>query len=154
MWDETSSTMGWGILWNHSLKGLLSTTLISCFARSVQPNYSRLQGENVIVFSLQGMDSHLTSDHPSRPDKSSCWKNTSLLLSTVILVHWIPCTSSSSSKVPGVTSTWGTAFTTTTWVTLMPLVIVIRMAIMFFTTAATCLLLEITSVYVFITLKP
>ena len=94
------------------------------------------------------------SDHPSRPDKSSCWKSTSLLLSTDILVCWIPCTSSSSSKFLGATSTWGTAFTATTWTTLMPLAIVSGMAFRFFTTTATHLLPEITLVYVFTTLKP
>ena len=34
----TSSSMGRRILWKHSLKGSLSTTLISCFTRLVQPN--------------------------------------------------------------------------------------------------------------------
>ena len=34
----TSSIIGGGILWNLSLKGSLSTTLISCFPKSVQPN--------------------------------------------------------------------------------------------------------------------
>ena len=37
-------------------------------------------------------------DHPSRSDKSSCWKSTFLLHLTDILVHWIPCISSSFSK--------------------------------------------------------
>ena len=60
-------------------------------------------------------------DHPSRPDRSSCWKSTSLLCSTDILVCWIPCISSSFFKVLGTTSTWSTVFTATTWVTLMPL---------------------------------
>ena len=35
---QTISTIGGVILWNLSLKGSPSTTLISCFARSIQPN--------------------------------------------------------------------------------------------------------------------
>ena len=69
-------------------------------------------------------------------------------------MHWIPCISSNFSRVPGVTSTWGTTFATTTWVTLTPLVIVIGAAVRFFTITTTCLLPEITLVYVFITCKP
>ena len=38
MWVQTSSIIGGGILCNLSLKGSSSETLISCFARSVQPN--------------------------------------------------------------------------------------------------------------------
>ena len=93
------------------------------------------------------------SDHPSRPDKSCYWRSTSFLLSTDILVHWIPCISSSSSNVLGVNSTGGRAFTATAWVTLMSLVIVIRMATRFFTTTTAHLLPEITSVYMFTTLR-
>ena len=76
------------------------------------------------------------------------------LHSTVILICWVPCISSNLSRVLGVTSTGGTTFTATTCVTLMPLAIVIGMAIRFFTTTATCLLPEITLVYMFTTLKP
>ena len=93
------------------------------------------------------------SDHLYRPDKSSCWRSNFFLWSTVILVHWIPCISSNFSRVLGVTSIRGTAFTATTWVTLTPLVIMIWVAIRFFTTITTCLLPEITLVYVFTTLK-
>ena len=82
---QTSSTMGWGILWTYSLKGSLSTTLISCFARLVQPSSTGFKektswywGNKVWVATWFG------SDQPSRPDKSSCWRSTSLLLSTNI----------------------------------------------------------------------
>ena len=130
------------ILWNHSLKGLSSTTLILGFARLVQPNSPGSKEKMPLNLANRAATS-FPLHHPSRLHKSSCWKSTSLLLSTDILVCWIPCTSSSSSKVMGTTSTWGTAFTDIIWATLMPLKIVIKTAIRFFTTTATHLLLEI-----------
>ena len=123
---QTSSTMGGAILQNCSLNGSSSTALILCFARCVQP-HSQGSKEKMSWYSANRVQvtTWFSLDHPSRPDKSSCWKSTSFLLSTDILVCWIPCTSSSSSKVLGSTSTGGTAFAATTWVTLMPLAIVI-----------------------------
>ena len=152
----TLSTIGGGILWNLSLKILSLITLISCFAKSVQPN-SLGSREKILWYSTNRAwaAAWFPSDHSSRPDKSSCWKNTSLLCSTEILVHWILCISSNFFRVlQGPLPTGGTPFTATTWVTLMPLAIVIGMAVRFFTTTATRLLLEITSMYVFTTLKP
>ena len=71
----TSSTMGGGILWNLSLKGSSSTTLISCFARSVQPN-SPGSREKISWYSANRAwtAAWFSSHHPSRPDRSSCWK--------------------------------------------------------------------------------
>ena len=140
----TLSTMGRGILQNLSLKGSSSTVLISCFTRYVQPT-SPGSKENMSWYSANRAAWFL-SDHLSRPDKYSCWKSTSLLHSTDILVHWIPYISSRFSKVPGPTSTWGTTFTATIWVTLTPLAIVIGVAVRFFTMTATHLLLVITLV--------
>ena len=82
------------------------------------------------------------------------WKSNFFLCSTVILICWIPCISSNVFRVLGFTFTGGTAFAATTWATLMPLVIVVEVAISFFTVTTTCLLPEITLVYVFTTLKP
>ena len=140
---------GWGNPLELPFKDFIINSSISCFARSVQPN-SPGSKEKMSWYLANRMQAAtwFPLDHPSRPDKSSCWKSTSLLLSTDILVCWIPCTLSSSSKVPGTTSTWGTGFTATTWVTLMPLAIVTRMAVRFFATTTTRLLLEVTSVCV------
>ena len=138
-----------------SLKGSSSTTLISCFAKSIWPNSpgSREKGSWYSV-NRAWAATWFPSDHLSRSDKSSCWKSSSFLCSTNILILWIPCISYNFFRVLGVTSTGGTTFSATTWVTLVPWVIVIRMAVRFFTTTATCLLPEITLVYVFTTLKP
>ena len=130
MYEWTSSTMGGGIFQNLSLKGLLSTALIWCFARSAQPN-SPGSKEKMSRYSANRTwaAAWFLSDHPCRLDKSSYWKSTSLLHSTDILVHWILHISSSFSKVPGATSTLDTTFTVTTWMTLIPLVIVIGVAV-------------------------
>ena len=135
MWAWTSSIIGGGILWNLSLKGSSSITLISCFARSVQPNppgskekmswYSTSRAYAVAQF---------LADHSSSPDKSRCCKSSSFLCPVDILAHWTPCIPCSFSNVPSATSTWGTAFTATTWVTLMPLAMAIRAVVQFFTT--------------------
>ena len=87
----TSSTIGGGILQNLSLKGSLSMTLISCFARSVQPN-SPGSKEKMPWYSASRAQvaAWFLSDHPSRPDNSSCWKSVSFFHSTGILVPWIP----------------------------------------------------------------
>ena len=78
--------------------------------------------------------------HLSRPDKSSCWKSSSFLLSTIILVCWIPLSHLIFLESWVAISTGGTAFAATTWATLMPLAIVIGRAIRFITTTATHLL--------------
>ena len=111
----TSSSMGEGSLWKCSLKGLSSTTLISCFARLVQPSSPGCK-ENMSWYSAEKawVAAWFASDYPSCPGDSSCWRSTSLFLSTDMLVHWIPYTSSSSSMVLGATSTRGTAFAATT----------------------------------------
>ena len=71
------------------------------------------------------------------------------------LIQLDPCTLSSASQVPGANSLGAPhSFTATPWTTLTPLVIVIRAAIRFITTTAIHLLPEITSVYVFTTLRP
>ena len=131
----TSSTIRGGILQNLFLKGSSSTTLISCFTKSAQPNSPDCR-KKILWYSANRAwtATWFLSDHLSRPDKSSCWKNNSFLYSTVILVHWIPCVLSNFSRVSGVTSTGGTTFATTTWVTLTPLAIEIVAAIKFFTT--------------------
>ena len=127
-----------GIFWNLSLKGSSSTALISCFPKSIQldPPDSRKKMSWYSANRAQAAAWFL-SDHLSMPDKSSCWKSSSFLCSTDILISWIPCISSNFSRVLEATSTGGTAFATTTWVTLMPLAVVIGMAIRFFTTTAT-----------------
>ena len=91
---------------------------------------------------------------PSRPDKSSCWKGTSFLCSTDILVHQIPCISSNFSKVPCTTYTGSITFAATTWVTLMPLAMVTGVAVRYFTATATCLLLVVNSVWIFHDVQP
>ena len=143
----TSSTIGGGILWNLSLKGSSSITLISCFTRSVQPN-SPGSKEKMSWYSASRtwVAAWFLSDHLSRPDKSSCWKSISFLHSTNSFVCWIPWLLSSFSNVLGATSTWGTPFVATTWVTLTPVAMVIRMAVRFFTMTATPLLLVVISV--------
>ena len=96
---QTSSTMGGGILWNCSLRGLLSTTLISCFAKLVQ--HSSLGSNKKMSWYSANKFWTFTwfaSHHPSRQDKSSCWRSTSFLCSINILVHWMPCTSSMPLK--------------------------------------------------------
>ena len=107
--------------------------LISCFARLVQPN-SRGSSEKMLWYSVSRAwaDVQFAPDHPSSPDKSSCWRSISFLHSIDILVHWIPCISSNFSSVPGITSTGGTLFAATTQVTLMPLLIVTDAAVWFF----------------------
>ena len=52
--------------------------------------------------------------HPSRPEKSSCWKSAPFLCSTYTLVLRIPCISSSFSNIPDTTPTWGIAFCSNT----------------------------------------
>ena len=79
-------------------------------------------------------------DHPSWPDKSSCWKSASSLCPTDILDHWIPCISSSFSNIPGEAFTWGVAFAATTQAILTPLVMVTGAAVRFLTMTATHLL--------------
>ena len=136
------------------LEGFIINNLISCFAKSVQPN-SPGSRKKMLWYSASRAHAAawFLSDHPSRPDKYSCWKSTSVICSTDILVPWIPCISSNFSRVLGATSTEGTAFAATTWVTLTPLAIVIGTAFRFFTTTATHLLPKIILVYVFTTLK-
>ena len=116
-------------LWSHVLLGQYSLTLQA--PRKQMSWYSANNTWKATWFPL---------DHPSRPDRSSCWKITSLLLSTDILVCWIPCTLSSSPMF---------------WLPLpLEALIVIRMAIRFSTITATHLLQEITSVYMFTALRP
>ena len=148
IYTQASSSIRGGILWNLSLKGSSSTTLISCFAKSVKPN-SPGSMEKMSWYSVNRAwaATQFLFDHLSRPYKSSCWKSNFFLC-------WIPYISSIFSRVSGVTFTGGTAFAATTWVTLTPLVIVIQVAIRFYTTTPTCLLPEITSVYIFTTIKP
>ena len=152
---QTSSTIRGGILQNLPSNGSSSTTLISCFTKSVQPNSlgSREKMSWYSTNKAQGTTWFL-SDHLSRPDKSSCWKSSFFLCSTIILVHWIPCISSNFSRVFGVSFPGGTTLAATTWVTLTPLAIVIKVTIRFFTATTTHLLPEITLVYMFTTLKP
>ena len=118
----TSSTIKGGILWNFSLKGSLSTTLISCLTKSVQPN-SPGSREKMLCYSANRAHAAtwFLSDHSSRPDKSSCWRSNFFLCLTIILVWWIPCISSNFSRVLGVSFTGGTTFAVTTWATLMHL---------------------------------
>ena len=130
-----------------SLKGSSSRTQMSCFARSVQPNSPGSKEKMSWYLASRTLAAAwFLSDHPSRPDNSSCWKSISLLHSTDILVCWIPWISSSFSSVPSATSTWATAFMATTWVTLMPLAMVIWVTVRFFTATATCLFLVVISV--------
>ena len=69
MWAWTSSTIDGGILWNLSLKGSFSMTLISCFARSVHPNSP---GSKEKMPWHSSSRAHVVAwflvDHPSRPD--------------------------------------------------------------------------------------
>ena len=108
-------------LWSHVLLGLYSWTL--------QAPRKRCLG---IQLKVHGWLLEFCQTTTPGQIKSSCWKSTSLLHSTNILVCWIPCISSSFSKVPAMTFTWGTVFAATTWATLMLLVIVIGAAIRFF----------------------
>ena len=142
---RTSANIGGGILQNFSLKGSSSMTLISCFVKSVQPN-SPGSREKMLWYSTNRAQvaTWFLSDHLSRPDKLSYWKSNFFLCSTVILVCWISCILSNFSRVLGVSFTGGTTFTATTWVTLMPLVMVIETAVRFFTTTTIHLLPEIT----------
>ena len=142
-------TISGGMLWNLSLKGLSSATLISCFAKSLQPN-SPVSREKMSWYSANRTQASawFLTDHLSRPDKSSCWKSSFFLCWTIILVCWIPCISSNFPRNVGGYFHGGMAFATTTWVTLMPLAIVIGTGIRFFTTTATHLLPEITGVLV------
>ena len=151
----TSSTIGGWILWNLSLKGLSSTTLISCFAKFVQPNSpgSRKKMSWYSANRAQAATWFL-SDHLSRPHKLNCWKSNFFLCTTGIVVCWIPCISSNFSRVLGAIYNGDPTFAASTWMTLMPLAIVIRVAIRFFTTTTTCLLPEVTLLYMFITPKP
>ena len=143
----TSSNMGGGILQNLSLKGSSSVTLILCLARSVQPN-SPGSKEKMVWYAASRELAATWSlpDHPSMPDKSSCWKSSSFLCSTAILISQIPCISCTFSKVPGTTSIRGTTFTSTPWVTLTPLAMVIAVVVRFFTTTAVYLLPVVNSV--------
>ena len=92
------------------------------------------------------------ADHPSSPDKSSCWKSASFLCPGWHLNCFRPLASHLFSPMfPVTSSTWGTAFMATTQVTLMPLVMMIRAVVWFFTMTATHLLLVVISVQVFLT---
>ena len=64
---------GGGILQNCSLKGSSSTTLISCFTRSVQPS-SQGSNEKMSLCSANRawVVTWFASDHPFKPGKSSC----------------------------------------------------------------------------------
>ena len=150
----TSPTICGEILQNLSLKGSSSTTLILCFARSLQPN-SPSSKEKMSWHSASRTWAVVwfLSDYLSWPDNSSCWKSISFLHSTDILDCWIPWISSSFSNVPSATSTWSTAFVATTWATLMPLAMVIRAAVSFFTMTTTHLFPVVISVWVFMTHK-
>ena len=141
------------ILWNLSLKGSWSVTLISCFTKSVQTS-SPGSREKMSWYPANRAQAAawFPSDHHPTPDRSSCWKRVSFLHSTDILICWLPW--SSVSRVPGVNFTGGTTFVATTWVTLMPLVMVIRVTVRFLTTAATPLLPVVTLVYRLTTLSP
>ena len=71
--------------------------------------------------SRDGTAASFPLDHPSKPDRSSCWKRVFFLCSTDILTCWLPWILSSLSRVLGVNFTEGTVFMATNWVTLMPL---------------------------------
>ena len=102
MWALTSFTMGGGILWNLSLKGSSSTTLIPCFTRPIKPN-SLNSSEALLSWcsiSRAWADTQFAPAHPSSPDKSSCWSSASFLQSIDILVCQTPSISSNFSSVP------------------------------------------------------
>ena len=104
-----------GILWNLSLKGSSSVTLISCLARSMQSNSSGSREKMSWYSASRTYEAdQFLADHPSRPDKSSCCKSTSFLCPTNILACQIPCILLSFSNVPGKIPTCGMAFTATT----------------------------------------
>ena len=114
-WEWTLSTIGGGIPWNLTLKGSLSVTLISCLARSVQPNSPGFR-EKMSWYSASRacVVTQLLADYHSRPDKSSCWKGTSFLCSTNIPACWIPYILSSFSNIRGDITTCGIAYSATT----------------------------------------
>ena len=69
-----------GIIWNLSFKGSSSTTLISCFTRLVQPNSTYSSQKRLLyLVCREQADVQLVPDHPSSPDKSSCWRSISFL---------------------------------------------------------------------------
>ena len=141
IWGQTLSAIGGGTLQNLSLKGSPSVTLISCFTRSVQPNY--LPSKEKMLWcsaSRVHVAAQFLVDHPSRPDKSSCWKSTSFLCSTDISALWIPSILSGFSNVPSTTPTWGMAFAAMTWMILTFLAMVIRAVVRFLTKTVTHLL--------------
>ena len=74
----TTSTIRGGILQSLSLKGSPSTTLISCFTKSVQP---KIPGSREKMSWYSATRSWTATwflpDHLSRPDKSCCWKSNS-----------------------------------------------------------------------------
>ena len=138
-----------------SLRDSSSVTLISCFTKSIQP-ISPGSKEKMSWYSTIRVQAAawFPSDHPFKPDRSSCWKRVSFLHSTDILICWLTWILSSLSRVLGINFTGGTTFVSTTWVTLMPLVMVIGTVIRFFTTTARHLLPVVTLVYVFTTHSP
>ena len=123
------------------LKGSSSVSLILCFTRFVQPK-SPGSKERMSWYSASRVCAvaRFRGDHPSRPDKSNCWKSASSLCPTDILDLWIPCIFTSFSNIPGEASTWGIAFTAMTQAILTPLAMVTRAVDRFFTMTATCLL--------------
>ena len=138
MWTLTSSKIWGGILWNLFLMCSSSTMWISCFTRIVHP-YSPGSSEKLSWYSVSRAwaDAQLAPDHPSSPEKCSCWRSVSLLHSIDIFVCQISCISSNFSNVPGITSTGGTLFAATMQAILIPLPIVIDTAVWFLITMAT-----------------
>ena len=127
--------------WRDSLESVFAEfiiTLISCLARSVQPNFP-CSKERMSWYSTSTVyvTTHFLADHSSRPDKSSCWKITSFLCSTNIPAHWIPCISSSFFNIPGDTPTYSMAFAVTTWGIWTPLAVVIKAVVRLFTMTTT-----------------
>ena len=67
-WEWTSSTIGGGILWNLSLKGSSSVTLIWCLARSMQP---QVPGKRCHSIQLAGLLWWLNSWQTTPPGQAS-----------------------------------------------------------------------------------
>ena len=148
-WEWTSMTIGGGILLNISLKGLSSMTVISCFARSVQPN-SPGSKEKMSWYSISRActAAQFLADHPSSPDKSSSCKSASFLCPVDILTLHSQTLASHLVSPMFLAQPLPRAphFLATTHATLTPLAMVIRAAAWFFTTTATHLFLVVISV--------
>ena len=120
----------WRDLQNLSLKGSLSVTLISCFARSVQLN-SPSSKEKMSLYSASRayVVAQFLSDHPPGQTSPAVGRAPPFSAQLKSLLAASLESHQASFNIPGDTPSYGMAFTATTWAILTPLAMVISVAV-------------------------